>query len=120
MKRTFLLLGLAAGLTAAAQQKDIQDMSGLIRQRIEASKLQKQMTDLLSLQQNHFLYSLPKDLKGRPVVQLPNGDLAFRLPMDNMPCVKPGNQQVYRMPLIRNWKEITQPGDTGSIPNPGL
>ena len=61
-----------------------------------------------------------KDLKGQLDYQLPNGDLVFRLPTDRMPCVKPGNQLLYTMPVLPYKKEQIQPEKPGSIPNPAL
>jgi hypothetical protein len=119
MKKTFLVFGLVAGFAAAGQQKDMVDISGLVQQRIDARMKQKTV-DRLLLKHNPQDNLLNKDFKGVLSYQLTNGDLAFRLPVDNMPCVKPGNLQIYKMPVIRNSKELVQPGETGAIPNPGL
>jgi hypothetical protein len=119
MKRTILVFGLAAGFAAAGQQKDMVDISGLVKQRIDAKMKQKTVDGLL-LKQLPQVNLLNSDFKGVLHYQLSNGDLAFRLPVDHMPCVKPGNLQVYNMPVIRNNKVLIQPGETAAIPNPGL
>ena len=119
MKKTFLIFGLVAGITAAGQQKDMVDISGLVQQRIDAMMKQKSV-DGLSFKQFPQHNPLNKDFKGVLSYQHSNGDLVFRLPADHMPCVKPGNMQIYNMPVIRNNKVLIQPGETGTIPNPGL
>jgi hypothetical protein len=119
MKKTILVIGLVAGFAAAGQQKDMVDISGLVQQRIGAMMKQKTVDGLL-LKQPHQDILLNKDFKGVLSYRLSNGDLAFRLPVDHMPCVKPGNLQVYNMPVIRNNKVLIQPGETNAIPNPGL
>ncbi len=119
MKKTILVFGLAAGFAAAGQQKDMVDISSLVQQRIDAMMKQKTVDGLLlkQLPQGNLLN---KDFKGVLSYQHSNGDLVFRLPVDHMPCVKPGNLQIYNMPVIRNNKVLIQPGETGTIPNPGL
>jgi hypothetical protein len=119
MKKTFLIFGLVAGITAAGQQKDMVDISGLVQQRIDAMMKQKSV-DGLSFKQFPQHNPLNKDFKGVLSYQHSNGDRVYCLPTDHMPCVKPGNLQVYNMPVIRNSKELLPPGETGAIPNPGF
>jgi len=119
MKSICLAVGLIAASGVAAQQPDIADLNKLIRQRIEKSQLQESAGKFsLPVNPNSFVAS--KELTGKPEFTLSNGDQVYRLPTDQMPCVKPGNQQIYSMPVLPNQKELIQPGRMGNIPNPAL
>ncbi|HOZ70122.1 MAG TPA: hypothetical protein PK328_12190 [Chitinophagaceae bacterium] len=125
MKVIFLSIGLLAVTSVAGQQKETIDLDELIRYRYDSSLhkmkwssefLQKQLNPA----PNPNTQPESKDLKGQLDYQLPNGDLVFRLPTDRMPCVKPGNQLLYTMPVLPYKKEQIQPEKPGSIPNPAL
>lgn len=121
MKGIFLSIGILAVTSVAGQQKETADLDELIRYRYDSSLHKKSWsTDFFKKQLNSATHPESKDLKGQLDYQLPNGDLVFRLPTDRMPCVKPGNQLLYTMPVLPFKKEQIQPEKPGSIPNPAL
>lgn len=117
MKSICLAIGLIAASGVAAQQPELADLNKLIRQRIEKSQ-QQESAGKFSLPVHPNSLVAPKELTGKLEFTLSNGDQVFRLPTDQMPCVKLGNQQNYFMPMLPNPKELIQPGKTGNIPNP--
>lgn len=119
MKSICLAVGLIAASGVAAQQPDLADLNKLIRQRIGKSQ-QQESAGKFSIPANPKILVVPKELTGKPEYTLPNGDQVYRLPTDQMPCVKPGHQQVYSMPVLPFHKELIQPGKSGNIPNPAL
>lgn len=121
MKGLFLSIGVLAVSSAIGQQKETVNLDELIRYRYDSSLHKKSWsTNQFYKQLKPAIQPENTDLKGQVDYQLPNGDLVFRLPTDRMPCVKPGNQLVYTMPVLPYKKEQIQPEKPGSIPNPAL
>jgi len=88
---------------------------------MEVPMYQYQPADLLKNNNNQVFFQTPgKDLKGSYWYTLAGGDQVYRLPTDNMPCVVPGNNLIYSMPVLRNNQLQAEPGKAGSMPNPGL
>ncbi len=120
MKGIMLTIGILAATAASGQQKETADLNDLIRYRFDSSMKKHWSPGLFYKQLQRATQPESKELTGQLAYMLPNGDLLYRLPTDQMPCVKPGHQQVYTMPVLPNPKEQVQPGKTGNIPNPAL
>lgn len=95
-------------------------MNELIRYRFDTSMKKQWSSGIFNKQLQRTTHPENKELTGQLSYMLPSGDQVYRLPADQMPCIKPGHQQVYTMPVLPYEKEQIQPGKTGNIPNPAL
>jgi hypothetical protein len=120
MKGRFLSIGLLAATLSSGQQKETVKVDELIRYRFDTSMKKQWTSGIFHKQLQRATHPENKELTGQLSYMLPDGDQVYRLPTDQMPCIKPGHQQVYTMPVLPNPKEQLQPGKTGNIPNPAL
>lgn len=119
MKGICLGLGLLAASAVSGQQKETVEVKDLLHFRYDSSKKVNWKPPVLSRPGTADVLMLNKDLKGQLDFTLANGDQVYRLPADRMPCVKPGNQYYYTMP-VRTDKTATATDKAGSIPNPAM
>ncbi len=116
MKRICFGLGLLAVTAVSGQQKETVEVQDLLHFRYD-STMKMSWTPRLLNKPGNTIIPLNKELKGQFDFTLMNGDQVYRLPVDRMPCVKPGNQYYYTMP-VRTEKVETAPDKPGAIPNP--
>ena len=119
MKGICLGLGLLAVSAVSGQQKETVEVQDLLHFRYDSSMKMKWTPRILNKPGNSSITPLNRELKGQFDFTLLNGDQVFRLPADRMPCVKPGNQYFYTMP-VRTDKIETVSDKPGGIPNPAM
>ncbi len=119
MKGICLGMGLLAVSAVSGQQKETVEVQDLLHFRYDSSMKMSWTPRLLNKPGNSSIIPLNRELKGQPDFTLLNGDQVYRLPVDRMPCVKPGNQYLYTMP-VRMEKIETAPEKAGTIPNPAM
>lgn len=118
MKKIFFAAGILAFSFASAQQNDFFDIQKYLKKKNELNK-KLTVDNLFILPKNRCWKSpnLPffkKDLqllttrtKTKILTELTNGNKAYSLPQDNMPCIVPDMSQ-FNMPNIANPKEYFQ------------
>ena len=117
MKKILLFFGIAAFMSASAQQNDLFDIQKhLLKKSADNNNLVKKKNIDLPLINN------PLYINNNPVdsYTLSNGDKVVISRLDNMPCVQPDMQQFQRMPNIAYQEKFnfsTQQLLPGQIPN---
>lgn len=104
---------------ASGQQQEPVEKQDLLHFHFDSTKKVNWKPPFLKSPGNAGMLPLNKELKGQLNFTLTNGDQVYQLPVDRMPCVKPGNQYVYTMPVRKEKTEITA-DKAGTIPNPAL
>lgn len=118
MKGVCLSIGLLTSGLVSGQQKETVDLNDLLRYHYVSAAKTNWNPGLLKKLSPVTVNPVNKDLRGQLSFTLSNGDAVYQLPTDRMPCVKPGNQYTYTMPVLTRKTEETVTANAAPIPNP--